>query len=121
MNILIADDSEHFRELISNTIMNGLGNTILASDGYEALQHLSNSTVDLLITDIEMPVLDGLKLTQIARSLSIPVVVMCGNDTSLERAQAEVFGASEFCVKDTGLADRVAQIVSELRGPDVSE
>jgi CheY-like chemotaxis protein len=64
MKILVADDEEGARELFF-TILSDEGHTItLANDGAEALALFGGNTFDLVITDIKMPVMDGLQLVQ---------------------------------------------------------
>jgi two-component system sensor histidine kinase/response regulator len=69
MKILVADDEEGARELFF-TILSDEGHTItLANDGAEALALFGGNTFDLVITDIKMPVMDGITAAKMIRQL----------------------------------------------------
>jgi DNA-binding response OmpR family regulator len=111
MNILIVDDSEQFREAAKQAC-NG-HEVVLCEDGYQALIHLKRFRPDIVITDIDMPNLDGSKLSEIATSKGYKVIVMTGNDSPLDRAMAKYSCASGYIVKDQRLVESIKQALLE--------
>ena len=78
--ILVVDDEANIRELLFD-VLSGKGfNVTLAKDGIESLNHMSGRRFDLLITDIDMPGLDGLKLLKMMKKNGRreKVIVMTG-------------------------------------------
>lgn len=83
-NILIVDDEEHIREIISE-FLDGQGYQIFeAADGEVALQLYENNEFALVITDIRMPKMNGLELLNAikTKNQNQPVVLMTGYDLS---------------------------------------
>lgn len=80
--ILVADDNEAIRDLVSG-ILDCIGYEVaLAINGIEALAFFLKSTFDLVLTDLEMPAMDGLSLARHIkeRSPSTPVILLTGSD-----------------------------------------
>src|SRR5512145_21287 len=101
MNILVVDDEEGARELF-HTILTGEGyNVTLANDGEAALSLLRTAPFDLVITDIKMPVMDGLMLLQeIRKGGSKTDVIMVTAYGEVETyLKARSLGAAEYINK----------------------
>lgn len=101
MKILVVDDEEGARELFS-TILSDEGYTIaLATNGEEALALFNNDSFDLVITDIKMPVMDGLQLLQEIRKTGsktdVIMVTAYGEVESYLKAMS--LGAAEYINK----------------------
>ena len=84
MTILLVDDELDFRLLI-RTVLTGRGHdVILAENGQEALEKLRGVSVDFVITDIYMPVMDGIKLSRSLRKMpglaTVPILYLSGYD-----------------------------------------
>ena len=84
MHILFVDD-DHLARASVPSVLTAEGHTVIvASDGEEALTKLAAVSVDLIITDIYMPKLDGLRLRQLVRSIEItkrlPFLFISGSD-----------------------------------------
>ncbi|MDQ3231707.1 MAG: response regulator [Pseudobdellovibrionaceae bacterium] len=87
--ILIVDDAEDFRALLSTWItLRGL-RPVLAESGKQAIEILKTNPIDLIITDFQMPEMDGLDLLKWCRSHSIhiPVVFTSASGRPVEREQ----------------------------------
>ncbi len=102
--VLLAEDAPFFRQLISNYMRRE--NLIIetAANGAEALEYLQNNEYDLLLSDIEMPVLDGLELARRVRSSNIgagkmPIVALTSLDTEEDKRQCLEAGFDEYMVK----------------------
>ena len=68
-NILIVDDSNSIRDMVSFTLKSASYNTVEAKDGLEGLNAAKRSSFDLVITDVNMPNMDGITLCQELRKL----------------------------------------------------
>ena len=114
--ILVAEDSEVTRALVSG-ILRGLGYRVVeAEDGMEALETLRESRVDLLMTDIQMPRMDGLSLLKHVRDdpriEDLPVIVLSTLGSAADKEHAMRLGADSYLVK---LDFREQELVSTVR------
>ena len=103
-NILIIEDSPTMRQLIAYALKRIKGVRIVeASDGVDGLKKLSAERFDLIFTDINMPVMDGLKLVSLVRNDSnykmIPIVVITTEGAQEDRERALALGASDYITK----------------------
>ena len=101
-NILIADDEEYVRSHLAKRLtLLGL-NVLQAGTGNEVLE-LSDSSLDLIIMDVKMPVLDGLdtarRLKSNPKTSGIPVVLLSAMAQQEEVERGLATGASEYVVK----------------------
>jgi len=84
MNILLVDDELDYRLLIRTVLMSRGCDVILAENGLEALEKAKGATIDLVITDIYMPVMDGLKMSRALRARpefeKVPILYLSGYD-----------------------------------------
>ena len=80
-NILVVEDDENMRILLNARLKNKY-NVTLARDGKEALACFENGNVNLIITDIMMPVMDGYTLVELLRSRGeeVPVIMLTAKD-----------------------------------------
>lgn len=102
--ILVVDDSDLIRELIGACLMTeGYDNICFAENGQDALEVIRLELPDLIILDLEMPVMDGFELCQILRAdkttSSIPILIQSGRDTASDITRAFEYGASDMIVK----------------------
>lgn len=99
--ILVVDDEESIREVIS-TLLSGQGyQCTLAANGREALQHLQANAHDLILSDIVMPELDGLKLLEQVRAQDkdTPMIMVTALHDIATAIQAIRMGAYDFLLK----------------------
>lgn len=102
--ILIADDSPAMRSMLISAIeLLGDYRIVEASSGFEALRLLPREKVDLILTDINMPDINGLELISYLRSnsnyLSIPVVIISTEGSQKDIEKGKLLGANEYLVK----------------------
>ncbi|MEN9579648.1 MAG: hypothetical protein RJA70_2657 [Pseudomonadota bacterium] len=85
-----------------------------AEDGIDALRRLNSAQFDLMITDINMPIMDGLKLVARVRGdekhKQMPIVVITTESAEEDRQRAERLGANAFITKPIQAPDVVATI-----------
>jgi len=78
--ILTADDSASVRQMVSFTLKDAGYSVLEASDGMDAVEKMKNSNVNMLITDLNMPRLDGIELIRQVRSQPlykfIPIIML---------------------------------------------
>jgi two-component system cell cycle response regulator CpdR len=114
--ILLADDDKPTRDLVKRAL-EGDGHTVeIAQDGTEALDALSGgAAVDVLVTDVNMPGLDGISLAKRAEALvpGLRVLMMSGFAEELERAKAAAAGRISVLSKPFTL-DHVRSAVRDL-------
>jgi CheY-like chemotaxis protein/anti-sigma regulatory factor (Ser/Thr protein kinase) len=118
---LVVDDSP-MDLLLTSTLIKDLGDwTVLtASNGVEALEVLRNETPDLVLTDLQMPQMDGLELVREVRSNhpATPVILMTGHGSEDIAIKALRGGAASYVPKKTlarDLADTLEQVMTATR------
>ena len=106
LRILIADDNVHMRRILRALLLSiGGRNVVEAEDGATALDIFRSQAPDLIITDLDMPILDGLELTRLIRvpdSQMNPFVpiIMISDLTEVHRViEAREAGVNEFIKK----------------------
>lgn len=102
--ILIAEDSPAMRSLMISTIEALEGFDIVeAANGFEALRLLPREKVDLVITDINMPDINGLELIRYIRNnanyLTIPLFIISTESSEKDLAKGLALGANEYLIK----------------------
>ncbi|MGZ5182204.1 MAG: response regulator [Ramlibacter sp.] len=115
--VLTVDDSASMRQMVSYTLRRGGYEVIEACDGVEALALLDRSPVDVVITDQNMPNMDGLALTRAlradARWRRVPILVLTTEgDQSLKQAGREA-GATGWLLKPFDPV-RLLQVVGQV-------
>ena len=103
VRILLADDSASMREMVSFTLRSAGYDVIQANDGNEALALAVENPVNLVITDINMPNMDGFTLIQELRKLPafkfIPILTLTTEDSDEKKHRGKVAGATGWIVK----------------------
>jgi len=116
--VLIADDEESMRVLVARAIALDGHDTVTAQDGAEALDILSgdNGAFDLLLTDIQMPVMDGIALAlSAARDFpNLTILLMTGYAAQRERASNLTAIAHDVISKPFSVADIRAAVADAL-------
>lgn len=101
--ILIADDSPTIRKFVSFSLTMQGFEVIAASDGMEAIELLPNKKVDLIITDLNMPNLDGFELIKSIRENlaygEVPIIILSSLAGSEEIEKGMSCGANSYLVK----------------------
>lgn len=100
---LVVDDSTSMRQMVSCTLKQAGFEIIEASDGQEALSLLGGQPVDVVITDLNMPVLNGLDLIRRLRSLPIyrftPILMLTTESQQAKKMEGKQAGATGWIVK----------------------
>lgn len=101
--VLIVDDSVSMRQMVSFTLRQGGFEVIEAQHGQDALDKLKAGPVDLIITDLNMPVMDGITLIQNVRKLPAmktrPILMLTTEGLAAKKEQGKAAGATGWIVK----------------------
>lgn len=116
--ILIVEDSPTMRQLLTFSLRRIKGVEIVeAQDGMDGLRKVSSEPFDIALVDINMPVMDGLKLISLIRGdeslQDIPIVVITTEGASEDRDRALALGANEYLSKPIQ-ANKVLSVVQGL-------
>jgi len=103
-NVLVVEDSPTMRQLIVFALKRIRGFKIVeANDGVDGLKKLSAQKFDLILTDINMPIMDGLKLVSMVRNdpnyKDTPIIVITTEGATEDRERALALGANEYITK----------------------
>jgi len=123
LNILVVEDDATTRTLLRRWLGQlSKGRVLTAADGLEALEQLSSHKVDLIVTDIGMPALDGMELVSILRKdpkhCGLEVVVTSGDSSEKRVRQALQNGITDYIVKPLEydkVAPRLSRAIERAR------
>lgn len=117
-SLLVADDSITLRTQLREILESAGYRVTTAADGMEALAHLQAGEFDLLVTDVEMPRLDGFGLTARVRSderlSELPVILVTALDTREDKERGVEVGANAYIVKRGFDKDRLLAAIRML-------
>jgi two-component system chemotaxis sensor kinase CheA len=101
--LLVADDSVTVRTLQKNILESAGYDVMAAVDGMEAWHLLSENGADLVVSDVEMPRMDGFSLTEAIRDSrrfrDLPVILVTALESDADKARGLAAGADAYCVK----------------------
>jgi len=116
--ILVVDDSVTTRSLAKSILEVAGFEVIVAVDGQDALRLLEEQGADLVVSDVEMPRLDGLGLTAAIRKSRklerIPVILMTGLGSERDKARGLEVGADAYLVKSAFDKDQLLDTIAQL-------
>jgi two-component system chemotaxis response regulator CheY len=122
LHALVVDDSPAMRSQLVGALRRipGMG-AAEAGDGAEAWRKLCSAAFDIVLTDVNMPLMDGLKLVALVRAggphRRVPVVVITTEGAEADRKRALRLGASAYLVKPVQAAQVVEVVRALLRPP----
>lgn len=100
---LIVDDSASMRQLIAFTIKDAGYDVLLAENGRDALEKMSRVTIDMVITDLNMPEMDGITFIRELRGKAdykfVPIVMLTTESQEAKKQEGRAAGASGWIVK----------------------
>ena len=115
--ILVVDDSVTMRQLMKMVLLKHLPCQITeAQDGLDALAKLKGGAFDLVVTDVNMPRMDGLGLVKAAREelkLAVPIIIVTTKGAEADRDRGLQLGANAYLTKPIN-GGQVVKAVNEL-------
>ena len=120
LRILVVEDSVGVREL-ERSLLAGAGYQVeTAVDGVDGAAHLAGEPFDLIVTDVDMPGMDGLALTRAVRATAgwqaVPVIVMTSRDSEADQRAGMDAGADAYLHKSDFSASDLLDTVTRLLG-----
>ena len=116
--VMIVDDSLSVRNSLSQLMKDGGYRTVTARDGLEAVKLLETEVPDIVLTDLEMPRMNGLDLTSFIRKSQqwapLPVVMITSRTMAKHRQQAEIVGVNRYLTKPFSEDEVLASIDEQL-------
>ncbi|MCU0760392.1 MAG: response regulator [Steroidobacteraceae bacterium] len=118
--ILAVDDSPSMRQMVGQTLRAAGYDVIEAADGVEALELAKGRVVDLVITDVNMPNMDGITLVAQLRALPtyrlVPLLLLTTESSPERKAQGKQAGATGWMVKPFN-PDQLLATLARVLGP----
>lgn len=114
--ILVCDDDKEIVEAIEIYLSQEGYEVLKAYDGMEALKVLENQEVDLLVIDIMMPKLDGIRATlKIREKKNLPIIILSAKSEDADKILGLNIGADDYVTKPFNPLELVARVKSQLR------
>lgn len=115
-NVLVCDDDREIVEAIEIYLSQEGYKVLKAYDGEEALKVLDREKVDLLIIDVMMPKLDGIRATlKIREKKNMPIIILSAKSEDADKIQGLNVGADDYMTKPFNPLELTARVKSQLR------
>ncbi|HDH06263.1 MAG TPA: response regulator [Nitrospirae bacterium] len=117
MKIMIVDDCQTTRRLLGHYLKSRGYSVVFAENGLDALQKLGTDTVNLVMTDLNMPYMDGMELIKTLRAdpdlSEMPILMVTTENDEEERKKAYSNGANGYIVKPV-TADAITKNIKSI-------
>ena len=120
MRILLVEDDARLRNLVARLMrVFGFRDIAQANNGEEALERLADGPVDLILTDMNMPGMDGIAMVRQLRRQgdTTPVIMLTGEDDARTQARAKRVGVTHYVHKPID-ADELSETIQRTLGED---
>ncbi|MFH8134683.1 two-component system response regulator RssB [Pantoea osteomyelitidis] len=119
--ILIVEDEVVFRSLLENFLLASGATTLLAGDGLDAIAQLQGHDVDLVISDLEMPRMNGIKFVEHIRTRgnSVPILIISATQNMADIAHVLRLGVQDVLLKPLKNFERFREAVYECLYPSM--
>ncbi|WP_319780358.1 response regulator [Maridesulfovibrio sp.] len=118
--VLVAEDSITSRMLLKNVLEAAGYNVVTAMDGLDALHKIEDSLPDVLVSDVEMPRMDGFTLTSKVRKLdgcsSLPIILVTSLGSAEDRERGVEAGADAYIIKSSFDQGNLLEVINRLAG-----
>lgn len=120
--ILVVDDERQIIRMLRASLQSSGYEVLTANNGIEGLERFESGRPDLIITDLAMPEMNGLELTQAVRRLDrTPIIVLSVRDTDVMKVKALDEGADDYLTKPFSMPELLARIRAQLRRTATTE
>ena len=116
-NILVVEDDKNLRKLITTYLKKNNYTPFEANDGEEALEILDKYYINLIISDVMMPNMDGFELIKELRmsEYKLPIILITAKDSIADKKEGFLSGADDYMVKPINLEELLLRIKVLLR------
>lgn len=116
-NIMIVEDGQNQRKLMSNILEQYGYNVFTANDGLEGLDQLEKKHIDLIILDIMMPRMDGFEFTSTLRQsgCNIPILMVSAKQSPIDKRKGFIIGTDDYMTKPVDEEEMVLRVGALLR------
>lgn len=116
-SVLIVDDEDEIRDLIGLQLESTERKFFHASNGVEAIEVLNNEKIDLVISDIAMPKMNGFELLRKIKLLGLgtPIIILTGHADSMVANQLRTYSVRSFINKPWNRQELEVAVVSALK------
>lgn len=116
-NILVVEDDKNLRKLITTYLQRNKYNTYEATNGEEALNVLDQSYIDLIVSDIMMPKMDGYELIKSLREAKydVPILIITAKSEIEDKKEGFLLGADDYMVKPINIEEMLLRVQVLLR------
>lgn len=120
--ILVVDDDKNINKLIQSLLENEKYEVITAFDGEDALEKLESEKVDMFITDVMMPNMDGWELCREVRLFShMPILMLTVLGEATQKVKGLVIGADDYLTKPFEPMELVARVKALFRRANIND
>jgi diguanylate cyclase (GGDEF)-like protein len=125
--VLVVDDSSAVRRALRETLLQlpAVGEVIEAVDGVDALAHLAHTPVDLILSDVTMPRLDGFKFLSAVRNnprlRDVMVIMLSAHGESVDKVRGLTIGANDYVTKPFERGELQARVTVMLKLKELQE
>ncbi len=116
--LLIVEDNEMNRDMLTRRLARRGYGIAHAENGQEAVDYVKGQSVDLILMDVSLPVLDGLQATRLIKAdpgtSGIPIIVITANATTEDRTKAFEAGCDDYQTKPVDLDELLAKLSKYL-------
>ena len=115
--ILVVEDDASLRRLMVAALKQNGYEAFTANDGVEALDVLEKTNIDLIISDIMMPNMDGYELTRQLRkaNFDLPVIMVTAKESFQDKAKGFEVGVDDYMVKPIDINEMILRVAAVLR------
>ena len=117
MKIMVVDDCQTTRKLLGHYLRSKGYSVVFAENGLDALEKLGTAGVNLIVTDLNMPYMDGIELVKTLRAdpawSEIPILMVTTEEDDIEREKAYNAGTNGYLVKPVN-AEVITQKIKEI-------
>lgn len=121
-NVLVVEDDKNLKRLIVDNLKDNNYDTYEATDGEKALEVLETNYIDIIITDIMMPNMDGFELIKELRraEYNMPILVITAKSELSDKKQGFFLGADDYLVKPFNIEELLIRVEALLRRADMT-
>lgn len=127
MKIMVVDDCKTTRKLLGHYLKSRGYQVVFAENGLDAMEKLVRESVNMIMTDMNMPYMDGMELIKTLRSDStwseIPILMVTTENDGMEKERALELGANGYIVKPVSgevIAHNIKLILKQMFSREVS-